>query len=138
MLPSSRFSRPSSRRHRALLLTFAAVAGAIGGCRALTESPQERACRQLNAFTAATAQLRVGQTRQFEAAGFQPGGASATTCVGTIRGDFQYGAHMPAVATVEATTGLVTAQSVGITALRARWRVNGTTHRGVLTLHVLP
>ena len=125
-------------RRVVILLVSVLVLGSLGACRALTEPADERACRQLNAFIPDTAQMQVGTTRQFEAAGSHANGPDGTSCSAGIRGGFQYSTDLPAVATVEPTTGLVTAHAVGRTVLRARWTLDGLTYRGDLTLSVVP
>ena len=110
----------------------------LGACRGLTDPADVRRCEQLNAFAADTAEMHVGTTRQFEATGFAASGTTGTSCIGVIRGGFQYSTDDPAVATVESATGLVTARAVGRTALRARYALNGVTYLGVLTISVVP
>ena len=117
------------------LLAVALLLAAGAGCRALTETDDDRRCRRLNAFVPDTAQMRVGETRRFQAAGFHPNGPGS--CVGTMRGGFTYATDAPAVATVESTTGLVTAVGAGATQLRARWRIDGAEYRGALRLTVV-
>lgn len=120
------------------VVLLAASGGALAGCRSVFESEAERACRAQDALLGGdTAQLLVGATRQFEATGFQPGTRTGT-CLGTIRGGFRYSVDAPAIASVGATDGWVTALTVGTTTLRAHWTVNGVTYRGTARLVVLP
>lgn len=121
---------------RAARLAAAALLVASAGCRALTETTDEQRCRQLNALVADTAQMRVGETRRFQATGFQPSGTGS--CAGTLRGGFTYTADAPAVASVERTTGVVRAVAPGSTKLRAQWRIDGAEYTGQLDLRVLP
>lgn len=106
------------------------------GCRPLTETDDERRCQRLNAFAADTAQMRVGQMRQFEAAGFESAGPGS--CVGAIRGGFTYSTDSAAIASVGSATGLVTARAAGTTRLRAHRRVGEIEYSGEIRLQVLP
>jgi hypothetical protein len=128
--------RACAVRSRTRLLLSAALLVAGTGCRALTETDDDRRCRRLNAFNPDAAQMRVGETRRFQAAGFHPNGPGS--CVSTMRGGFTYSTDAPAVASVGSTTGVVTALGVGTTYLRARWRVEGAEYRGWLELRVSP
>lgn len=110
----------------------------LGACRVLTETADERYCRQLNTFVADTARMRVGQTRQFEAVGFHSNSPDGTSCGASIRGGFRDSTDAPSIADVAPTTGVVTAHVAGTTRLRAVWTLSGVTFGGVLTLAVLP
>jgi hypothetical protein len=114
------------------------VLASLGACRALTEPADARYCEKLNALARDTAQMQLGATRQFEATGFAASGTTGTSCLGVIRGAFEYSTDDPAVATVETATGVVTARATGNTALRARYVLEGVTYRGVLTLSIVP
>ncbi|HEX7980589.1 MAG TPA: hypothetical protein VF461_18440 [Gemmatimonadaceae bacterium] len=128
--------------HRAVILLASALAFApLGACHLtniLSEPVDERRCRELNAFVPDTAQMQVGASRRLEAVGFQANGTTGTSCSASIRGGFQYSADLPAVATVEPTTGVVTARAVGRTVVHARWTLDGLSYTGDLTLSVVP
>jgi hypothetical protein len=123
-------------RRSVILLASVLGLAPLGACRILTEAANERSCRELNAFVPDTAQMQVGSTRKFEAAGFSASGVSS--CGATIRGGFQYSTDQPAVATVEPTTGVVTARAVGRAVVHAYWKLDGLTYTGDLTLSVVP
>ena len=124
--PASNGARRASARRR--LTALAAVAVLAAGCRMLTDTDDDRRCRRLNAFAPDTATMRVGERRPFQAAGFEPGGPGS--CVGTVRRGFTYATDAPGVASVESSTGVVTALAPGATRLRAERRVDGAEYRG--------
>ena len=62
--------------------------------------------------------MRVGESRVFEAAGFQESN-NPGSCVGTIRLGFHWRSTSPGVATVDVTTGEVTAHAPGATTISA-------------------
>ena len=104
------------RRHARLTAQVIAVA-LVAFAAACSDFLDPDECRHLNALPD-TASMHVGETRVFEAAGFQEGNRSGA-CVGTIRFGFNYRSTSPSVATVDASTGEVTAHSPGTTTISA-------------------
>lgn len=87
----------------------------LSGCLDFLD-PDE--CRFLNSINPGAATMHVGETRRFEAAGFQEGDRQGS-CVGTIRPGFTWSSSRPLVASVDPTTGIVTAHTVGTATIRA-------------------
>lgn len=118
------------------LLRLAPLILLTTGCEYLTTSEDERRCARSNAFAPNTAQMRVGEVREFKARGFVPNGPGQ--CISLVKGGFRYHIDKSDVATVDQNSGLVTAHAAGTAQLTATTRSQGLEYRGTLRLTVVP